>query len=167
MKAKKVLFTTSGVLKIVVSAISLLFFLLIILLCRVVVEAMVSNEETMAEFLASVGEMDTSNLSQMSVEEFQNYLISSLNSFCWIVIFMSISGIVLGIFNVIFAKKYDPMLMGKKGKKIIFTICSLIFYPGLITNILTIIALFLKDNIPSEAMSAETGTINSANGGNI
>lgn len=152
MKAKKVLFKTSGIVKIVVSSMAIVLFLLVMLISRTLIETMFSDIEGFTEMINEMVESDPSlsYLQDYDLAQLQNYLVSAVNSLSLFVIFLGIAGIVFGIFNLIFAKKYDIMLANKTGKKVTFMIFSLLFYPGLVTNILTIIALFLKDKKKEE-----------------
>lgn len=147
MKTKKILFTTSGILKIIISAFGVLIFALVLLLSGMLKETLLSDVEALNEMMNELVAIDSSYayILEMSSEEFVNYIMNMLNTLSIFVLLMCISGIVLGIFNLVFAKKYDTMLAHHKGKKIIFMIVNLICYWGVVTNVLTIIALWLKD----------------------
>lgn len=165
VKAKKILFKTSGIIKIVVSALALILFLLLIALSKTIIEQMLITEENFETMITEMLAVDPSAtfLQDMDLAQFQNYMSSILNTFCAIAIFVSVAGIVLGIFNLIFAKKYDKFINGKLWKKVTFTVVSLIFYPGIVTNILTIIALFLKDNLDLKKLEPNSNTTSEEN----
>lgn len=146
MKAKKILFTTSGVLKIVVSSLTFIFFVLILLLSKTLIEQILT-EDNFEQFVNEMIAVDSEAtfLQEMTLADVQEYFMSTLNTFCGIILFFSASGIAFGISNLVFAKKYDTLLKNRLGKKITFMIFSLILSPEIITNVLTIVALFLKD----------------------
>ena len=81
--------------------------------------------------------------------------MSIVSGICVFMLFMGLCGVVFGIFNLIFAKKYNEMLAGRTGRKVLFMIFNLLFYWGLATNVLTIVALFLKDSPKVEKPSNE------------
>lgn len=149
MKAKKPLFLTSGILKIVVCAMAFLIFFLISLMVEPIVESICGTPEAFQEMLDQLAEVSAEEYAYWQSKnfvEFQAYLMNIINAFCGVALFTSVTGIMFGIFNIIFAKKYNTMLAGKTGKKVTFMVFELILYPGLITNVLSIIALWLKDD---------------------
>lgn len=149
MKAKKPLFLTSGILKIVVCAISFLIFFLISLMIEPIIESICGTPEAYQEMLnqlADVSPAEYAYWQSKDLAEFQAYLMNTVNALCGVALFTSVTGIMFGIFNIIFAKKYNTKLAGKTGKKVTFMVFELILYPGLITNVLSIIALWLKDD---------------------
>lgn len=145
MKAKKTLFLTSGILKLVACGISFLLFFIISLLVEPIVEGMIANPEIYNELINEMATIEPAVL-QMDAMQIEALLLNTMNTVIMYVLLISLFGIVFGIFNVIFAKKYDKMLAGNTGKKVTFMIFEILFYPGLITNVLSIVALFLRDD---------------------
>lgn len=147
MKTKKILFNISGTLKCVASSFLILLFGMILLLNGIIKKAFVSNSEFIQQLIDEMVAIDGSMayLYDMSAEEIVDIVMQPVIALSIALIVMSIFGIILGIFNFIFAKKYDTMLENKTRMKILFTILSFLFYWGLISNVLTVIALFTKD----------------------
>ena len=145
MKAKKTLFLTSGILKLVACGISFLLFFIISLLVEPIVEGIIANPEIYNELINEMAAVEPAVL-QMDAMQIEALLLNTMNTVIMYVLLISLFGIVFGIFNVIFAKKYDKMLAGKTGKKVTFMVFEILFYPGLITNVLSIVALFLRDD---------------------
>lgn len=157
MKAKKILFKTSGILKIVVSSLAFIFFVLIMLLSKVLIEQILT-EETFEQFVNEMIAIDPNDtfLQEITLVDLQEYLIGAVNTFCGVILFFSASGIAFGVTNLVLAKKYDTVLQNRLGRKITFMIFSLILSPEIITNTLTIVALFLKDSSPKDNIEVIT-----------
>lgn len=114
-----------------------------------IIESICGTPEAFQEILNQMAEISSEEYAywqSKSLAEFQAYLMNMVNVFCGLALFTSVTGICFGIFNIIFAKKYNTMLAGKTGKKVTFMVFELILYPGLITNVLSIIALWLRDD---------------------
>ena len=157
MKAKKILFTTSGILKIVVSGFMILVFGLALLLGNALKEAFLANYAMIEEIINELVALDPSfaYLQEMTQAEMVDFIMSPVSAICVFFLIMGLCGVVFGIFNLIFAKKYNEMLAGRTGRKVLFMIFNLLFYWGLATNVLTIVALFLKDSPKVEKPSNE------------
>ena len=147
MKAKKILFTTSGILKLVASGFLVLVFGLSLLLGNVLKEAFLADFSMIEEIINEIVALDPSfaYLQEMTQAEVVDFIMTPGSVICVFLFIMGVCGVVFGIFNLIFAKKYNEMLAGKTGSKVLFMIFNLLFYWGLATNVLTIVALFLKD----------------------
>jgi len=147
MKTKKILFTTAGVLKCVVGGCVLAFFLLMLLLSGVVKEAIIKNGDLLEKMIEEMVQEDPgmAHLLEMSNQEIADYLMGSVVTFAIIMSLMGATSITLGVFTLIFAKKYDIMLRANVKRKVIFTVLDYLFYIGLIAKILTSVALFIKD----------------------
>lgn len=154
MKTKKILFTTAGVFKCVVGGCVLGFFLLMLLLTGVIKDTLLQNTELFEELLegAISGDSSMAFLQDMTNSEIADYLMKTVNGFALFMVFLGATSLTLGIFTCIFAKKYEFMLKCKTKRKVIFTILDYIFYIGLIANILTTVAMFIKDK-PTEDIS--------------
>lgn len=147
MKAKKILFTTSGILKLVASGFLVLVFGLSLLLGNVLKEAFLADFSMIEEIINELVALDPAfaYLQEMTQAEVVDFIMTPVSVICVFLFIMGVCGVVFGIFNLIFAKKYNEMLAGKTGSKVLFMIFNLLFYWGLATNVLTIVALFLKD----------------------
>lgn len=157
MKAKKILFTTSGILKLVVSGFMILVFGLALLLGNALKESFLADYSMIEEVINELVALDPSfaYLQEISSAEVVEFIMSIVSGICVFSLFMGLCGVVFGIFNLIFAKKYNDMLAGRTGRKVLFMIFNLLFYWGLATNVLTIVALFLKDTPKIEKTSNE------------
>lgn len=157
MKAKKILFTTSGILKLVVSGFLILVFGLALLLGNALKASFLADYSLIESFINELVAMDPSlaYIQEMTQAEIVDMIMSPVTFIFLTLFIMGICGVVFGIFNLIFAKKYNEMLLGKTGKKVIFMIFNLLFYWGLATNILTIVALFLKDSLNTTISNAQ------------
>lgn len=147
MKTKKVLFTTSGIIKLVASGIVLLIFGLALLLTGVIKKGFLENYDELLNMINELVAEDSqyAYLLELDKVALVDEIMTPVTLICVFFIFMSLTGITFGVFNLVFANKYQTMLMNKTGKKVIYLICMLLFNWGIVTNILTIIALFLKD----------------------
>lgn len=152
MKAKKILFTISGILKLVAGGFLILVFGLALLLSNTLKEVLLSDFSVIQSVIDEMIALDPSftYLQEMTSAEIVEFIMTPVNAICIFLLVMGICGVVFGIFNLIFAKKYNEMLAGKTGKKVLFMILNLLFYWGLATNVLTIVALFLKDSPKTE-----------------
>lgn len=147
MKTKKVLFTTSGIIKLVASGIVLLIFGLAILLTGVIKKGFLENYDELLNMITELVAEDSqyAYLLELDKVALVDEIMTPITLICVFFIFMSLTGITFGVFNLVFANKYQTMLMNKTGKKVTYLVCLLLFNWGIVTNILTIIALFLKD----------------------
>lgn len=147
MKTKKVLFTTSGIIKLVASGIVLLIFGLALLLTGVIKKGFLENYDDLLNMINELVAQDSqyAYLLELDKVALVDEIMTPVTLICVFFIFMSLTGITFGVFNLVFANKYQTMLMNKTGKKVIYLVCMLLFNWRLVTNILTIIALFLKD----------------------
>lgn len=157
MKAKKILFTTSGILKLVVSGFMILVFGLALLLGNALKELFLADYTIIEEIINELVALDPSfaYLQEITQAEVVEYIMSMVSAIYIFLLIMGLCGVVFGIFNLIFAKKYNDMLAGRTGRKVLFMIFNLLFYWGLATNVLTIVALFLKDSPKVEKISNE------------
>lgn len=147
MQTKRILFKTSGIFKIIVGACVFGLFALILLLSGVLKDMFMEDTEMLNSMVNEIVRDDPEYTFLLSyeTEELVNYLFGALYG---VVIFMTISGLASignGIFTLIIAKKYDIWLRGNLKNKILFTIFDYILYVGLVFNILTTIATFIKD----------------------
>jgi hypothetical protein len=91
-------------------------------------------------------------LLDMSNKEIADYLMGSVITFAIVMSLLGATSITLGVFTLIFAKKYDVMLRCNVKRKVLFTVLDYLLYIGLIAKILTSVALFIKDS-PLEEVS--------------
>lgn len=153
MKAKKILFNLSGILKCIASAFAILLFGLVLLLGDAFKQAMLENPEYLDMITKEFSAIES--YAGMTPNEILDFAFRIVKGFSVAMIFMGCAGITLAVFNFIFAKKYDSMLKNKTGNKVIFMVVSLLFYVGIASNVLTIIALFLKDERPEVIVEGE------------
>jgi len=147
MKVKKILFITSGVIKCAVGGMMILLFGMVLLLNGFLKNAFIESSTQLVELINELVSMDSSYayLLEYSHEQMADFILSTINTFAIVMVIMGIIGVVLGVFNFIFAKKYGIMLQGRRGRKIALTVISFICYWEIISNIFTTIALFSKD----------------------
>ncbi len=160
MKAKKILFTSSGILKLVFCGFVLLVIVAIFLLSGFIKESFLADTAGLQEIIDELISIDSSYsyLSEYSAEQCVDFIFEFVNVFCIMSLIYALCGIVWGIFNLVFAKKYDTMIRDRLGRKITFTILSVLLAPELVTMTLTIIAIWLKDGsakIEKESKSEE------------
>lgn len=148
MKAKKILFTSSGILKLVFCGFVLLVVIAVFLLSGFIKESFLADTAGLQEIIDELVSIDSSYayLSEYSAEQCVDFIFEFVNIFCILSLIYSLCGIVWGIFNLIFAKKYDTMIRDRLGRKITFTILSVLLAPELVTMTLTIIAIWLKES---------------------
>lgn len=165
MKAKKVLFTTSGVLRLVACGCLILLFGLILLLGNTIKQAFLNDYSYIEGILQELVAEDPSYEYLLSAphEEVINMIMQPIIYFSIFMLISSCVGIVFGVFNLIFAKKYDNILKCNTRNKVIFIVFEWIFGLGLASNILSTIAVFLKDK-PSIDNAETTNTNNPAKG---
>ena len=147
MKTKKILFKVSGILKIVVGVGTLGLFLLILLLNGLMKEALLHDITAVNEIVESMI-MDNPEyefLLDLNPEELVSYLLGTVTPICIFMIVWGLTSIGVGVFTIILSNKYDYWLRNRIGRKIVFTIIDYIAYIGLISNVLTTVAVFIKD----------------------
>lgn len=157
MKTKRALFTTAGIIKLVISALIILIFGLSLLLTGFIKESFLNNYETVQEMVDQLIASDSSYAYLQELEHAQviDIIMEPVISLCVALVVMGVSGIVFGIFNLIFAGKYNEMFLGSKRNKIIYTVCLLILNWGIVTNVLSLVGVWVKD---------EKGTVQSDKG---
>lgn len=148
MKAKKILFTSSGILKLIFCGFVLLVVIAILLLSGIIKESFLADTAGLQEIIDELISIDSSYayLSEYSAEQCVDFIFEFVDVFCILSLIYSLCGIVWGIFNLIFAKKYDTMIRGRLGRKIAFTILSVLLALEIVTTTLTIIAIWLKES---------------------
>ena len=85
-------------------------------------------------------------LLELNTEEVVTYLLGTVTPLCIFMIVCGLASIGLGVFTIILSRKYNYWLRNRLGRKIAFTIVDYIVYIGFISNILTTIAVFIKDD---------------------
>lgn len=147
MKTKKTLFKISGILKIVVGGGVLALFLLVLLLNGLIKDVLMQDMAALNEIVESmiIDNPEYEFLLELDTEELVTYLLGTVTPACVIMIICGLLSIALGIFTIILGKKYDMWLRNRLGRKIAFTIIDYIGYIGLLANIITTIATFIKD----------------------
>lgn len=157
MKTKRALFTTAGIIKLVISALIILIFGLSLLLTGFIKESFLNNYETVQEMVDQLIASDSSYAYLQELEHAQviDIIMEPVISLCVALVVMGVSGIVFGIFNLIFAGKYNEIFLGSKRNKTIYTVCLLILNWGIVTNVLSLVGVWLKD---------EKGTVQSDKG---
>lgn len=147
MKTKKTLYKISGILKIVVGGGVLALFLLVFLLNGMIKDVLMQDMTALNEIVESmiIDNPEYEFLLELNTEEVVTYLLGTITPICIIMIVFGLLSISLGIFTIILGKKYDMWLRNSLGRKIAFTIIDYIVYIGLLANILTTIATFIKD----------------------
>lgn len=156
MKTKKVLFTTAGIIKLVISGAVILLFGLVLLLSGTLKDSFLNNYdivETMVKELiaedASYAYLETMEHTQVIDIIFEPVITLSI-----FMLVMGVTGVVFGIFNILFSKNYDKLLLNNVKNKIIYTICLIIFNWGIVTNVLSLVSVWLKDERKVEGVQS-------------
>lgn len=168
MKAKEILFKIAGILQIVASGLLALLGLILLLartLLNIVIETafIEFQEEIKAMGESGAAEMDETMkfLAECSKEEFSAYLLKWTLIFAVVVLIIAIIGIVFGVLFVKFSKKYEYVFSGRKKRKIVFGILSVVFCGIGVPAILVIVALCLADkNQKTDVNIIEEGSQN-------
>ena len=152
MKAKKTLFTTSGILKIVLGAGVVLIFGWILALSGILKASFLENYSLIEQLVNELVIQDPSYayLQTLDKVEVINYVMKPVMILSGVLLVIGISTIVFGIFNIIFNKTYDEMLRYKKTNKFLFVIFEFLFSLGLVTSILSTIGVFLREKDEKE-----------------
>ena len=151
MKAKEILFKIAGILQIVASGLLALLGLILLLartLLNIVIDtAFVEFQEEIKAMGDGSAEMDETMkfLAECSKEEFSAYLLKWTLIFAVVVLVIAIIGIIFGVFFVKFSRKYEYVFSGRKKRKIVFGILSVVCCGIGIPTILVVIALCLAD----------------------
>ena len=101
MKAKKILFTTSGILKLVASGFLVLVFGLSLLLGNVLKEAFLADFSMIEEIINEIVALDPSfaYLQEMTQAEVVDFIMTPVSVICVFLFIMGVCGVVFGIFN--------------------------------------------------------------------
>ena len=147
MQTKRILFKTSGIFKIIVGACVFGLFALILLLGGLLKDMLIEDTEMLNSVVNEIVRDDPEYtfLLAYEAEELVDYLFGTLYGIVTFMTLWGVASIGIGIFTLIVAKKYDIWFRGKLKNKILFTIFDYILYVGLVFNILTTIATFIKD----------------------
>lgn len=162
MKAKKILLKCAGIVQFIASAFAIVLGGLIVLASKLVKDlldvAYNDIQEQVKEFGADAviasGEA-TEEILAMTKEEFFSYMTKWCNILAVFIFITAIIGIVYGVFCIIYSKKYETTLLGRKKKKIVLGILAPFAMGISISTILVIIALCLKDKQPVEVIPPE------------
>jgi len=147
LKAKRILFMSSGILKCVISGFVVLLFGLALLLLGMLREGFLANTETINMLINELVAIEPKfeYLQSQPVAESVDFILGIVKGISIILLIMGVCGIALGIFNLLFAKFYKSWLLCNTKRKVIFTILTWLLYWEPVTNILTTVALYLRD----------------------
>lgn len=147
MKSRVILFKTSGILKIILASCVFGLFLLVLLLSGVIKNFYLENFSLIDAIVTEAVQQDPSQafLQTMENAEVVDYIMKPVMQISIFLMFYGIIGIGFGVLNLIFAKKYKDWIENQKSKKVLFVVFQFVFAIGIVTNILSTIAVFLKD----------------------
>ena len=147
MKSRVILFKTSGILKIVLAGAIFLLFLLVLLLSGVLKNFYLDNYTLVEELVAETVQNDPSQafLQTMENAEVVDYIMKPVMQLALFFVFYGLIGVGFGVLNLVFTRKYDNLIGDRTSKKVWFVVMQFIFAVGIITNILSTVAVFLKD----------------------
>lgn len=147
LKAKRILFMSSGILKCVISGLMVLLFGLALLLLGMLREGFLANTESIEILINELVAIEPKfeYLQSQSVAESVDFILGIVKIISVVLLIMGLVGIALGVFNLLFAKFYKSWLLCNTKRKVIFTILTWLLYWELVTNILTTVALYLRD----------------------
>ena len=147
MKSRVILFKTSGILKIVLAGAIFLLFLLVLLLSGVLKNFYLDNYTLVEEMVAETVQNDPSQafLQTMENAEVVDYIMKPVIQLALFLVFYGLIGIGFGVLNLVFTRKYDDLIGDKTSKKVWFVVMQFLFAVGIITNILSTVAVFVKD----------------------
>lgn len=155
MKAKKILFLFAGLLKVLVSALFILIGLLILLLGSLVKSMFKQSYELVESFL---NELVTADASYSYVLEYTqdqavDFVMGFVNIFTLVMLIWGFIWLTFAIINFVLSKRGESP---SKGKSIALTIFTWLLTFINISNILTTIALFLKEKRPKNQSNINT-----------
>ena len=147
MKSKVILFKTSGILKIVLAGTIFLLFLLVLLLSGVLKNFYLDNYTLVEEMVAETVRNDPSQAFLQTTEDAEvvDYIMKPVIQLALFFVFYGLIGIGFGVLNLVFTRKYDDLIGDKTSKKVWFVVMQFLFAVGIITNILSTVAVFVKD----------------------
>ena len=161
MKAKKILFLLSGILKVVASSIAILFSLIVFLCRNLLRELLLTSFTVIEEIIEGMAEEDKySELLSYSKTELVDYLVSLVVIIFVIVLIVAIIWMIFGIINIRLGSN-NRFLNLTKGKAIALVVCSWILGFELFTNTMTTVAVCLRkkkdiDKLYTQANANET-----------
>ena len=144
MSKKKTLYTISGVLKAIVTAILILLGALVLMLKSVFVDMVEKSEELLNKFAEALKESEGLDGDFIySAEEIVEYISETLSTFAIVLIVLGLIWLIASILNFIFAKRTGMMESEKKKGVFLMIFCWISGFLS-ISTILTTIAVFLK-----------------------
>lgn len=145
IKAKKILFLISGILKVVVSALGLIVCFVVLFLRKVfkeLMKALVEGIKTAAEKLPAGDE--GREILKVSTDELTGSFMSIITIIFVIMFLLSVSYMVFGIINIRLGSGNRYQSITKK-KRIWLVVLSWLISFEIFTNTMTTVAIFLKD----------------------
>ncbi|MBQ7351750.1 MAG: hypothetical protein IJW59_02640 [Clostridia bacterium] len=147
MRAKKILFFIAGLVEAIIGALGILFGGLMLALKGLLKTAFNASYESVQEIINEIGKEEKfSYLLTASKEECINFIIKYVQLFGFIFLVMGLIWAMFAVFNFLLTSvtKYNAF-KDKKWLKIMFVIGIWVLMPMNVANILTTIAVFLKE----------------------
>ena len=147
MKANRVLFTISAIIRLIISSMGIFLFSMVFVLQDVVSEAMLEGMEPVNEFIHTLVSADPQTygyLLNYNDQQCVDYMMGFAKALFGVLLVIAIVWFIFGIINLLLSKKCKYGIEISLGKKIAIGILSWILSGGFLCNVLTTFALFLK-----------------------
>lgn len=147
MKARKILYFFAGLINVILGGCGTLLGLLVFLFGGTLRATFNSTKEIVVEFVEELAGADSKYdyLRDYSHEEVVDFIMRLAKITGIVLILLGLIFIMFGVFNFLLKKRHDSVLGGRKYLKIIFVVSSWILLILNVANILTTVAVFLKD----------------------
>ena len=148
MKAKKVLFVLAGIFNCVIGGIGALLGMLIFVLNRMLKVTFESSFEMVEQYVKDLASQDSSYeyLLTANKTEVINFLIRTINIVGVVLLIIGLIVVVFGVVNLLLSSpKYYSRFRQKKIWKVLLITSSWLIMLFNVANILTTIAVCLKD----------------------
>ena len=147
MKSKRVLYLLAGIINCVFGGICAMFGIFILLFKNLISTTFEKGVELLNEFAKAMASADPQYeyLLEASNDEIIKVVMNFVSAVCVIALIFGAIIIALGVFNIILSKKHLIIFAGKKWLKVVLVVVSWLVCIFNVANILTTIAVCLKD----------------------
>jgi len=147
VKTRKILYILAGVFNCCVGGLAILFSLFVFLLKGVVRTMFETSTDLLNELVVALVDADEkyAYLQSASTSEVVDFVMNIINMMCLVFILIGAIWVMFGVFNIMLNSRHDT-LFGSKPKLRGWFVAGCWVFMGLnVANIITTIAVFMKD----------------------
>jgi len=153
MKSRRVLYLLAGIINCIIGGLCALFGLFIVLFRNVIVTTFEKSTEILENFAKEMASIDSKYqyLLDANDAEIVDLIMGVVTAVCLMALIYGLVWIALGVFNIILSKKHSIIFSNKKWLKMLLVVGSWVLCLFNVANVLTTIAVFIKEKTVIEA----------------